>query len=155
VLNTRYEGLSHVMLEAMAAGVPVVASAVGGNPEVIDHERNGLLVALDDGDAIVKSVERLLADGEFVSGLRSEARRDVAAYRWDELVERTASTLEALGKRTSPSAARRFPPLPMEEAARRAGEGRSGPPLAAAALTPTLSQGEREPRTTGGGNLTA
>ena len=97
VLNTRYEGLSHVLLEAMAAGVPVVASAVGGNPEVIEHDRNGLLVALDDGDAIAQHVARLLADNSLAARLRAEAGRDVEAYRWDELVERTARTLEALG----------------------------------------------------------
>ena len=47
-LHTRYEGLSHVMLEAMHAGTPIVASDVGGNAEVIESGRNGLLVPLDD-----------------------------------------------------------------------------------------------------------
>ena len=41
LLNTRYEGLSHVLLEAMAARAPVVASDVGGNPEVVRHGRTG------------------------------------------------------------------------------------------------------------------
>lgn len=96
ILNTRYEGLSHVMLEAMAAGVPVVASAVGGNPEVIEHDRNGLLVALDDGAAIVDAVERLLGDGAFAERLRRRAAADVRTYRWDTLVEQTAQAIEAL-----------------------------------------------------------
>jgi glycosyltransferase involved in cell wall biosynthesis len=106
ILNTRYEGLSHVMLEAMAAGAPVVASAVGGNPEVVRHGENGLLVPLDDGDAIVGSVERLLADASFRHALVQRAHEDVRSYRWDTLVERTAATLEALApRRMAPAAA--------------------------------------------------
>jgi glycosyltransferase involved in cell wall biosynthesis len=96
LLNTRYEGLSHVMLEAMAAGAPVIASAVGGNPEVIAHEVNGLLVPLDDGDAIVAAVQRVLDDPAFAASLRRRAMADVRAYRWDELVEKTTATLEAV-----------------------------------------------------------
>ncbi|HEX2036586.1 MAG TPA: glycosyltransferase family 4 protein [Chloroflexota bacterium] len=96
VLNTRYEGLSHVLLEAMAAGAPVVASAVGGNPEVVQHGRNGLLVPLNDGPAIVAAVESLLAEANLAARLRAQAALDVQAYRWDELVERTATTLEEL-----------------------------------------------------------
>ncbi|HEU5318708.1 MAG TPA: glycosyltransferase family 4 protein [Chloroflexota bacterium] len=99
VLNTRYEGMSHVMLEAMAAGAPVIASAVGGNPEVIRGGENGLLVPLDDGAAIVAAVERLLGDVPFRSALVRRALEDVRGYRWDTLVERTTATLEALAPR--------------------------------------------------------
>jgi glycosyltransferase involved in cell wall biosynthesis len=96
VLNTRYEGLSHVMLEAMAAGAPVVASSVGGNPEVVRHGQNGLLVPLNDGDAIVSAIERLLGEPAFAEKLRRQAAEDVRDYRWDKLVEQTATTLEGL-----------------------------------------------------------
>lgn len=105
ILNTRYEGLSHVMLEAMAAGAPVVASAVGGNPEVIEHERNGLLAPLDDRPAILSAISRLLDDPSYADRLRRAAAADVRAYRWDALVERTASTLEELApRRLAPAA---------------------------------------------------
>jgi glycosyltransferase involved in cell wall biosynthesis len=96
VLNTRYEGLSHVMLEAMAAGAPVVASKVGGNPEVIEDGVNGLLVPLDDGDAIVQAIERLLGDEALRERLTQRAAQGVRGYRWETLVEQTAATLEAL-----------------------------------------------------------
>jgi glycosyltransferase involved in cell wall biosynthesis len=105
VLNTRYEGLSHVMLEAMAAGAPVVASAVGGNPEVVDHERNGLLVPLDDGPAIVRAVRDLLEQPDLAGQLRRQATNDVREYRWEVLVDRTAGALESLLSRTALSAA--------------------------------------------------
>ena len=96
VLNTRYEGLSHVMLEAMAAGAPVVASAVGGNPEVVQDGVNGLLVPLDDGAAIAHAVDSLLDDPALAGRLRARAAKDVLGYRWDELVDRTATALEEL-----------------------------------------------------------
>jgi glycosyltransferase involved in cell wall biosynthesis len=98
VLNTRYEGLSHVLLEAMAAGTPVVASSVGGNPEVIAHERNGLLVPPDDATAIVHAIERLIADKALAHRLARQAQEDVQRFRWDTLVEQTASALESLVK---------------------------------------------------------
>jgi glycosyltransferase involved in cell wall biosynthesis len=93
VLNTRYEGLSHVMLEAMAAGTPVVASRVGGNPEVIDDGRNGILVPLDDGAAIVHSIERLLSCPDEAARLTAAARRDVRRFSWQDLVDVTERTL--------------------------------------------------------------
>jgi glycosyltransferase involved in cell wall biosynthesis len=99
VLTTRYEGLSHVILEAMAAGAPVVATAVGGNPEVIRHERNGLLVPLNDGPALVRAVERLLHDHQLAAALRNQAQQDAREYRWGDLVERTVAALEALARR--------------------------------------------------------
>ena len=101
VLNTRYEGLSHVMLEAMAAGAPVVASAVGGNPEVIEDGTNGLLVPLDDAAAIVGAIERLLADDALRERLTRRAAQDVRGYRWDTLVERTATALESIVEKRS------------------------------------------------------
>jgi glycosyltransferase involved in cell wall biosynthesis len=93
VLNTRYEGLSHVMLEAMAAGTPVVASRVGGNPEVIDDGRNGLLVPLDDGPAITSAIAHLLAAPDEAARLVEAARRDVVGFSWQELVNATERAL--------------------------------------------------------------
>jgi glycosyltransferase involved in cell wall biosynthesis len=74
VLNSEYEGLSHTLLEATALGTPVVATRVCGNPEVIEHERNGLLVPPGDDAALAAAMARLLGD----PGL---ARRFAAAGR--------------------------------------------------------------------------
>jgi len=56
VLNSTYEGLPHVVLEALATGTPVVATAAGGTPELIVDGRNGRLVAPGDGDALRKAI---------------------------------------------------------------------------------------------------
>lgn len=96
LLNTRYEGLSHVMLEAMAAGTPVVASNVGGNPEVVRSGENGLLVPLDDAAAIAAAVCSLLDNPALAHRITTQAARDVRTYQWDELVEKTSVVLETL-----------------------------------------------------------
>ncbi|MBU6288639.1 MAG: glycosyltransferase family 4 protein [Chloroflexi bacterium] len=106
VLNTRYEGLSHVLLEAMAAGAPAAVSAIGGNPEVIRDGENGLLFAVDDRDGIARAMARLVGDGALAERLRARAMEDVRAYRWPVLVEQTARTLEeAAGVRPAPGTA--------------------------------------------------
>jgi glycosyltransferase involved in cell wall biosynthesis len=56
------EGLALVLLEAGLAGLPVVASRVGGIPEVIENGRTGILVPARDGEAIADAVRTLVAD---------------------------------------------------------------------------------------------
>jgi glycosyltransferase involved in cell wall biosynthesis len=58
------EGLGIVLLQASASGIPVVASAVGGIPEAVVHEENGLLVAPGNAEALAKAVVALLGDPE-------------------------------------------------------------------------------------------
>ena len=62
VLPSISEGMSNTLLEAMAAGVAVVASDVGGNPEIIEAGRSGLLFASGDVDGAARQIESLLAD---------------------------------------------------------------------------------------------
>lgn len=60
VLATRNEGRANVLLEAMACGVPVVATDVGGNSEVVCRDEVGFLVPFDDTDALIAAVVRAL-----------------------------------------------------------------------------------------------
>jgi glycosyltransferase involved in cell wall biosynthesis len=55
VLNSRYEGLSHTLLEVQSLGTPIVASRVCGNPEVVEDERTGLLVDPQDPRELERS----------------------------------------------------------------------------------------------------
>jgi glycosyltransferase involved in cell wall biosynthesis len=58
------EGMSIAVLEAMACGVPVIASRIGGIPEVIDDDKNGLLVTPGNPDALVKALEDFIFNSE-------------------------------------------------------------------------------------------
>jgi glycosyltransferase involved in cell wall biosynthesis len=59
------EGIPRVLLEAMAAGLPVVTSRVSGIPSLVTHERNGLLLDSATGEAVADAVTRLVRDGAF------------------------------------------------------------------------------------------
>src|SRR5690606_37842155 len=73
------EGLSIALLEACAAGLPVVASDVGGHPELVRHDASGLLFPADDGPALRAALSRLLGDRPLRHALGSAARAWVAA----------------------------------------------------------------------------
>jgi FemAB-related protein (PEP-CTERM system-associated) len=74
-LSSRSEGLPNVLLESLACGVPVVATAVGGVPRVITDERNGLLIRPDDADGLSVALSRLLHNDALKSSLIAAGRR--------------------------------------------------------------------------------
>ena len=80
VLCSLREGLPLTALEAMAAGVPVVATAVGGIPEVITDGRDGLLVPPSDSQALAKAISRILSDQELRESLVQNAKQKVHDY---------------------------------------------------------------------------
>jgi glycosyltransferase involved in cell wall biosynthesis len=72
--TSRWEAMSVVILEAMAAGVPIVATRVGENQDVLRDQESGMLVDIGDTDGMMSAVERLLDDKGFRKRLSSEAR---------------------------------------------------------------------------------
>jgi glycosyltransferase involved in cell wall biosynthesis len=79
VLPSYSEGLSLALLEAMAAGLPVIVSRVGGNPEVVTDGKTGLLIPPRDAEALAQALERLLGDPAGAKELGKNARRLVEA----------------------------------------------------------------------------
>ncbi len=71
------------LLEAMASGVPIVSTNVGGVPYLVEHERTALLVPPRDPDAMAKAVLRLFDDGRLRDGLVQSGLRACRAYTWD------------------------------------------------------------------------
>lgn len=76
-LPSLYEGSSLAVLEAMAARIPVVSSAIGGTDELIEDGRSGLLVPPGDAEALAAALRRVLGDEELRRGLAARARERV------------------------------------------------------------------------------
>ena len=88
VLPSRSEAFPNAVLEAMAAGLPIVASAVGGIVELVDDHRTGLLVPPDDPISLARSVCRLMDDPVFAERLGEAARAEAQArYSFERMVE--------------------------------------------------------------------
>ena len=99
VLPSAREGLSNSMLEALAVGLPVIATAVGGTPDVIRHEQEGLLIPANDGPALQSALLRLLGDVSLRARLGAQARAHIEAYySMDAAVERVLELYEGLLK---------------------------------------------------------
>jgi glycosyltransferase involved in cell wall biosynthesis len=89
VLASTSEGMPLAILEAMAAGTPVISTSCGGIPEVIDHERTGLLVPPSDHSALSKAISRLLADPEYSGKLVAQAQdKFYKEFTLDGMIER-------------------------------------------------------------------
>ena len=78
VVPSRFENFPNTALEAMAAGCAVVASDAGGIPELIQHERNGLLFKSEDWADFARQLDRALCDDELRTQLGATAQADVA-----------------------------------------------------------------------------
>jgi glycosyltransferase involved in cell wall biosynthesis len=77
LLPSRHEGMPMALLEAMAAGLPAVASNVGGVGDVIEHEKNGLLFESGDIDALIKHVVALSVSSSLRKTLGRQAKKMV------------------------------------------------------------------------------
>jgi glycosyltransferase involved in cell wall biosynthesis len=90
VLPSAYEEMGSVLVEAMVAGLPVVASDVGGIPEVVRHGETGLLVPPGDVSALTEALDRLVADPGLRARLAAGARARSSGYSWPHLAARVS-----------------------------------------------------------------
>lgn len=99
VLNSSYEGLPHIVLEAMAAGVPVIASAAGGTPETIDDGRTGRLIPVGDSAALEAALSDLLGDPARAQGMARKARTALTdRFSFERMVRDTEAVLEQVAE---------------------------------------------------------
>jgi glycosyltransferase involved in cell wall biosynthesis len=97
VLPSRSEPFGIVVIEALACGKPVIATAVGGIPEIIEDGRNGILVQPDDPSALAAAIRRLFGDANLRERLGRAGRQRVNdAFRWQHMGERYARAYEEL-----------------------------------------------------------
>jgi glycosyltransferase involved in cell wall biosynthesis len=95
VLNSTYEGFPHVVLEAMSASLPVLATAVGGTPELVQDGENGLLISLTNDGALSDAVAALACCRSKRQRLATAARRTVERFQMSAMVEATEAILRS------------------------------------------------------------
>src|SRR5579863_3107373 len=95
--TTTQEAFGRVIIEAQAAGVPVVATRVGGVTEIIDHEKTGLLVLPKEIEAMSDAVLRILNNPGFSAGLVVEAKKKIdARYTLAHMADATIAVYKEL-----------------------------------------------------------
>jgi glycosyltransferase involved in cell wall biosynthesis len=94
VLTSKWEGLPRTIPEAMASGVPVVATNVDGNAEVIRHRENGFLVEVGDPDAVAKAALTLLEDAHLYASISAAGRTTAKEFALEIMVERLTELYE-------------------------------------------------------------
>ncbi len=93
VLNSTHEGFPHVILEAMSLGLPVVATAVGGIPEILRDGENGRLIPPLDDKALLDAILVLVASRSERDRLSSGAKLTLERFSLQRMVEMTESVL--------------------------------------------------------------
>lgn len=85
ILSSEREGMPLVLLEAMAMGLPVIATNVTGNRDVIANGKNGLLVPLNDSNAFRQALLKIKADTKLYKSLSQSARETSSKYNWEKV----------------------------------------------------------------------
>lgn len=94
LLTSAWENLPHTLLEALAAGTPVIATAVGGIPEVVVDGANGLLVPPGDVDAIATAIDRVVHDQPLRESLAANAAASVEELAEPRILQRIVAVIE-------------------------------------------------------------
>ncbi len=95
-LASAWEGMPMAVIEAMAAGLPVAATAVGGVPQLVEHEASGLLVPPGDTPALAEALARLARDDGRRQKFACAARERAAAFGLDRMIGAYACLFQQL-----------------------------------------------------------
>jgi glycosyltransferase involved in cell wall biosynthesis len=94
VLPSDWENFPHAAVEALAAGTPVIATAVGGVPEIVENDVNGILVPAGDVDAFAAAMASLVRDSGLADRLRGAARQAATTFSAQRVYGSIADELE-------------------------------------------------------------
>jgi len=88
ILPSRHEPQGIVNLEAMAAGKPVIATQVGGVPEIVKHNQNGLLVPPESPETLAAAIQLLATDQPLRTRLAQNAKQTAQSHDWQQITNR-------------------------------------------------------------------
>lgn len=89
LFTSKTEGLGSTLLDAMCLGVPIVATEAGGIPEIIDHEKTGLLAPVGDAEKLAAQVQRILNDNELRKDILSNSKKKVIGFSKKNMAKET------------------------------------------------------------------
>ena len=78
----------------MKAGTPIITTNVGGNPEVIDNNQNGLLVGFNNQTELIEAAIKILADEQLANSLVASAKEKLNTFNWTNTVEGTIKVIK-------------------------------------------------------------
>ncbi len=98
ILTSAWENLPHAVLESLAVGTPVLATAVGGVPELVDDGVNGLLVPAGDREAFAAAVARFAGDAQLREQLRTGAAASVERFEPEHVYAELEAILQSVAR---------------------------------------------------------
>jgi len=87
VLPSLNEGMSNAMLEALASGLPIIATDTGGSKELIKEGLNGFMIKIKDSDDIAEKLEKLIVNPELVKSMGAESRKIAENMSWKKVAQ--------------------------------------------------------------------
>lgn len=94
ILNTGYEGFSHQILEALSAGVPVITTNVGGNPEIIKQGENGFMIKYNDEFNLIEAIKTIWQSEELKNNFIEAGKKTVVEFNVEKMVRETIKILD-------------------------------------------------------------
>lgn len=94
VMPSLNEGMSNAMLEALASGLPIIATPTGGTAELVTESKNGTVVPEQSVTALVQAIEPFLQHSELVTAYGTESRKRAEAQDWDKVAQNFKTVLE-------------------------------------------------------------
>ena len=94
VVPSRYEGLSYTMIEALAAGLPIITFDVSGSNDLVDHCQSGYIVPQGEEDLMAKQVEKLIEDPDLRARMAGASRQRFGLFSLESMIARTKSVYD-------------------------------------------------------------
>lgn len=97
ILNSFHESFSHILLEALSLGMPVITARAGGNPEIIDEGENGILVNFGEKGELEEAIKEMNNNKKWSSIERRQVcKNSIKRFNWEENIKKTIILINSL-----------------------------------------------------------